>query len=98
MQQVRAMVGAGSSLSHAVRDALGRSLAEFGRAHGLRHHEVVHPLRGLSKPSPRLLEALVTEFGGDADAWRLLIWQAQRPRVASDAATPPVGASLTPAA
>lgn len=71
MDKVKALLGAGASLSGAVRESLApltvRGLAE---RHGFQRTALSAALNGWRPATETMIDALVTELGGTAEEWR----------------------------
>lgn len=85
MNQVKRMMEAGVSLPTAVKEILANkepsvTLAKFAEDSGRSVTTISNVINGNVKPSDADIAALVDEFGGDADEWRLLLWEQSRPK------------------
>lgn len=86
MNKVKEMMQAGVSLPTAVKELLtqkGLTLAAFAEKHGRAVTTVSNVINGNVKPSDGDVDALISEFGGEAHEWRMLLWEHSKPVVAA---------------
>jgi plasmid maintenance system antidote protein VapI len=84
MDKVRAMMAAGVSLPTAIKEALAPlTIAAFAEKYGRAAPTISNVINGNVKPSNADIEALVSEFGGTAEDWRMLLWEHSKPTAAA---------------
>lgn len=84
MDKVKALLAAGARLPAAIKSALDpMTLTEFAETHGRSLTTMSKVINGAVQPTAADLEALVKQFGGTPDEWRLLIYEQSRPTVAA---------------
>ena len=77
---VREMVSARVPVGDAVRIAVGGSIPEFAKRHGLNRTVAAMAIYGKRTPVPSdVLAALIKELGGAEQEWRELLWLAAKP-------------------
>lgn len=85
MEKVKRMMEAGVSLPTAIKEALAPlTIREFAEKYGRVAPTISAIINGNVKPSDEDVAALVSEFGGTAVEWRMLLWEHSRP-VAAEA-------------
>ena len=85
MDKVKKLIEAGSSITGAIKESLGMTVTAFADSNGLAMGAVSDALSGARRPSAAIIAALVNHLGGTPDEWRMLLWEAARPDVASAA-------------
>lgn len=85
MDKVRAMLEAGVSLPTAIKESLAPlTIKEFAEKYGRLAPQISAVINGGVRASEGDIAALISEFGGTADEWRMLLWEHSRP-VAAEA-------------
>lgn len=87
MNQVKRMMQAGVSLPTAVKEILAQksppmTLAKFAEDSGRSVTTISNVINGNVKPSDADIDALVAEFGGTPQEWRMLLWEQSKPEIA----------------
>jgi plasmid maintenance system antidote protein VapI len=84
MDKVRRMLEAGVSLPTAIKEALAPlTIKEFAEKYGRAAPTISNVINGNVTANEKDLDALIAEFGGTADEWKLLLWEHSRPVSAS---------------
>ncbi len=79
MDKVKKLIAAGASISGAITESLGMSIAAFADKHERNATVMSSILSGSRAPSEADVEALVAELGGTPAEWRHLLWLAGKP-------------------
>lgn len=83
MDKVKQIMAGGVSLPVAIKAALAPiTLKEFAEKYGRAAPTISNVINGNVRPSDEDIAALINEFGGTADEWRMLLWEHSRPIVA----------------
>ena len=83
MERVKRLIEAGSSITGAIREALGMPTTEFADKYRLPRSSTREVLNAGRRPTDAQLDALVEELGGTREEWRVLLWEAGRPTAAA---------------
>lgn len=84
MDKVRRMLEAGVSLPTAIKEALAPlTVKEFAEKYGRIAPTISAGINGGVRLTDDDLAALVSELGGTADEWRMLLWEHSRPVAAA---------------
>jgi plasmid maintenance system antidote protein VapI len=92
MEKVNNLISAGSTISGAIKEALGKTVVQFADDHQLPRPAVSNAINGNVRASDAVVAALAKELGGTEDEWRELLWLAGKPGSASGR---PTGATVT---
>lgn len=80
MDKVNKLVEAGASVSTAIKEALlPMTVGEFSDKYDLPRPAVSNAINSRIRPTDELVNALVSEMGGEAHEWRMLLWKAAEP-------------------
>jgi len=80
MDKVKQLVQAGAEIPVAVKQALGMSISDFADKHQLNRSAATSHINGNVRPTEETISALIEELGGTDYEWRLLLWEAAKPR------------------
>jgi uncharacterized protein YoaH (UPF0181 family) len=80
MEKVKELIARGATLSEAIRIVTGLSLRALTDKHKRSYSPFANVLAGRLGPAPRDIEILLAELGGTPFEWRMLLWEAGRPK------------------
>lgn len=81
MEKVKKLLASGISLPTAIKALIEpRTLTQLAEDHGSNLVSMSKAINGAAAPTDKDIKALVAEFGGTADEWRLLLWEQSKPK------------------
>jgi plasmid maintenance system antidote protein VapI len=86
MDKVKKLVDAGATISGAIREVLsqnGLSITAFADKYERNRPNMTSVIAGSKAPTEDDIKALVAELGGEPEEWKVLLFEAGRPTVAS---------------
>lgn len=86
MDKVKRLIRAGASISGAIRETLaqnGLTISSFADKYGRSRQNMTSIINGTRSPAEDDVSALVSELGGTATEWRVILHEAGRPSIAA---------------